>query len=273
MGNKSLRQSIRESVQDFLVQAPLYRITDNPLSAVSALVSLFVWLINGLTHLSPSFQPYLTGAVVASLLILSVNVIVGIRRRKPPVKPPSLKDLFETDWSDLTAYYSITTLGMIADGKPTEDVTLAWRLNGDFGAKSKFLAVWLDHKLPPLTALNVCVWIANNYEDFINTTNAEVDICGQWPTDSSATHLRDMVFSGRIFVYYGHFDLSQEQKGSLEVLFKQKGLSIQFRTMDYQWLHREDKVKLRPHPVVPHSVLLPRATGSGFRISVQKLSP
>src|ERR1035437_10990574 len=32
-------------------------------------------------------------------------------------------------------------------------------------------------------------------------------------------------------------------------------LSIQFRGMDYQWLHRAESARLRPTPVAPHILL------------------
>jgi hypothetical protein len=184
----------------------------------------------------------------------------------------TLKQLFENGWPDLPAYYNVSTLQAQAN-PPKPEIKLAWRLNGDFSAMSKFLEFFLERALPPKDALDICVFIADHYQDFIDTANSEVDIAGRWPTDTSATHLKDMVFSKRIFIYYENPDFSLEQKGSLEVLYKQKGLSISFRGAEYAWLHREDHPPFRPQPLTPNSILLPRATGSGLEISAMKLSP
>jgi hypothetical protein len=137
---------------------------------------------------------------------------------------------------------------------------------------AQFLAFLLDSKLSTVDAVDICVFLADHYQQFIETANSQVDIAGKWPTDTSTTHLRELVFSKRIFIYYGN-ELSLEQMGSIEVLYKQKGLSIQFRGTDYQWLHRNDHPPFRPEALVAGAVLLPRALGTGLEISVMKLSP
>ena len=58
---------------------------------------------------------------------------------KSTSRPATLKELFENDWPDLPAYYTITVLGG-ARNDQNREIKLAWRLNGDFGARSKFLA-------------------------------------------------------------------------------------------------------------------------------------
>ncbi len=57
------------------------------------------------------------------------------------VRPASLRELFENDWPNLPGYYSVSTL----EGYTLEanKITLAWRLNGDFVARSKFFAFFL----------------------------------------------------------------------------------------------------------------------------------
>jgi hypothetical protein len=276
MDDKSWRQSVRESLQDFLVQYPLYRlvdwITDNPRSALFVVITAVGWLINEVTHLNPMFQPYLTGAVASSVLFLVGNVVFyGLRRKT--VKFLTLKDLFETDWPDLIGYYSVSTLAITSDRQTNPDISLAWRVNGDFRARSKFLAFFLDPIVSSSLAFQVCLYIADNYQEFIDTTNSEVDISGQLPSDTAVTHLRDMPFSGRIFFYYENLDFSMEQKGWLEVQYRKKDLAIQFHGIEHQWLHRGETKRLRKTPLVAHNVLLPKTTGSGLRIEVRKLSP
>ena len=97
-----------------------------------------------------------------------------------------------------------------------------------------------------------------------------MDIQGQAPDDTAPTHLKDMVFSKRIFIYYEDFSLAQ--KGMLETIYQSKELSVQFRDAAYAWAHRDDKP--RATPLVPNSTILPDAKlNAGLRIMVTKLSP
>jgi len=97
-----------------------------------------------------------------------------------------------------------------------------------------------------------------------------VDIEGQGPDDTAPTHLKDMVFSRRIFIYYEDFSLAQ--KGLLETIYQSKELSVQFRDAAYAWAHRDEKP--RETPLVPNSMILPDAKlSAGLKIKVTKLSP
>ena len=117
-----------------------------------------------------------------------------------PTKLISLRELFENDWPNLPGYYNVSTLESSAF--QANKVTLSWRLNGDFVARSKFLAFFLESQTSPADALRACEVIANCYDQFIDSANSQVDISGQSPDDTSPTYLRDMVFSKRIFIYW-----------------------------------------------------------------------
>lgn len=173
---------------------------------------------------------------------------------------PRLQELFENGWPDLPGYYNIDTL--TAEGPPpTYTLHIPWRLNGDFAVRSKFLEVFFASNVRPAEMFDACTYIANNYQQFIDLLDSLVDIRGQWPGDTSVTHFRDMVFSKRIFIYYDNPDFSLEQKASLEVLYKAKDLSVQFRGTEYAVMHRDDHPPFRPKPLVPNSILLPRGRG------------
>ncbi|MFZ0888461.1 MAG: hypothetical protein WA005_08420 [Candidatus Binataceae bacterium] len=202
----------------------------------------------------------------------ALNEITPLSTATSTPRPASLKDLFENDWPGLPAYYSVSILGVTNDPQ-APDINLEWRLNGDFVARSKFLAFFLDSNVSPQDAINIFTLIASGYQQFIDATNANVDIAGKLPTDTSLTHMSEMALSSRIFIYYGNPELSLEQMASVEALFRQQSLSVQFRRGDYQWLHRNDHPPSRAAPLTPGSVLLPHATGSGLQIKVTKLSP
>jgi hypothetical protein len=182
--------------------------------------------------------------------------------------PITLKQLFEIDWPNLPAFYNECDLG--SQVFESGSVRVAWRVNGDFIARSKFLAILVDSKTKASDAFKACEAIADQYGHFIDSANSEVDIEGQAPDDTAPTHLKDMVFSKRIFIYYEEFSLAQ--KGLLETIYQSKELSVQFRDAAYAWAHRDDKP--RTTPLVPNTTILPDAKLiPGLRIKITKLSP
>ena len=119
-------------------------------------------------------------------------------------RPISLRELFENDWPSLPGYYTDGAIQLHsggADDKTVFSVNLSWRLNGDFAARSKFLAFFLEQTIAATDALNACITIADAYQGFIDNVNARIDMSGQSPDDTSPTYLKDMVFSKRIFIW------------------------------------------------------------------------
>jgi hypothetical protein len=187
-------------------------------------------------------------------------------------RPATFKQLFENGWPNLTAYYSVSTL-KLSTGTVHAEIKLPWRLNGDFGARSRFLEFFLDDNVWPEEAFAACVCISKNYQQFIGAADSSIDIAGQLPEDSSVTHFKDMIFSGRIFIYYRNPELSLQQKSALESLYKQSGLSLQFRGEDYALLYRTDHPQLRAKPLVPNNVLLPDPGDSRPMFTFRNLNP
>jgi hypothetical protein len=187
-------------------------------------------------------------------------------------RPATFKQLFENGWPNLTAYYSVSIL-KLSTGTVHAEIKLPWHLNGDFGARSRFLEFFLDDNVFPEEAFAACVFISKNYQQFIDAADSSIDIAGQLPEDSSVTHFKDMIFSGRIFIYYRNPELSLQQKSALESLYKQSGLSLQFRGEDYALLHRTDHPQLRAKPLVPNNVLLPDPGDSRPMFTFRNLNP
>ena len=190
---------------------------------------------------------------------------LGDKSKGPPI---TLKQLFEIDWPNLPAFYNECILN--SQIFESGSVKVAWRVNGDFVGRSKFLAILLDPTTKASDAFKACEAIADRYGHFIDSANSEVDIEGQAPDDTAPTHLKDTVFSKRIFIYYEDFSLAQ--KGTLETIYQSKELSVQFRDAAYAWAHRDDKPRITP--LVPNSTILPDAKLTpGLRITITKLSP
>ncbi len=173
----------------------------------------------------------------------------------PPHGYATLRELFENGWPNLPAYYSKTTIEFTKPAPPHQ-VTVFWRLNGDFFARSKFFDIYFEESTPSNQVVDACKAIANSYQELIDRANRHVDISGRAPDDTSPTHMRDMVFSKRFFLYYGGQEFSLPQKNSIEEWYRARGLSIQFRDQTYAFLHRDDHA-FRGEHLVPNSILLP----------------
>ena len=174
-----------------------------------------------------------------------------------PIKPLSLRELFETDWPNLPAYYMVSEIK--SDGLQSKTVQIAWRLNGDFVARSRFFAIFLDSEVSPADAVFASEAFAEKYGFFLETADKNVDISGQSPDDTAPTHLKDMVFSKRIFIYYENQDFSLSKKAAIEGNYETRGLSVQFRDAAYTWSHRDDHLVPISQALVPNAVILPDA--------------
>lgn len=182
--------------------------------------------------------------------------------------PITLKQLFEIGWPNLPAFYHECVLS--GQGLDAGSVKAAWRVNFDFAGRSKFLAILIDPETRANDAFKACESIADQYGHFIDSANSEVDIEGQAPDDTAPTHLKDMVFSKRVFIYYEDFSVAQ--KGMLETIYQSKELAVQFRDASYAWAHRDDKPRVTP--LVPNTTILPDAKlFPGLKIKITKLSP
>jgi len=181
-------------------------------------------------------------------------------------RPASLKELFESDWPNLPGYYNESTIDSQSFGSGS--VKIGWRVNGDFIGRGKFLAFIIDSRTAATDATRACEAIADRCAHFLDAASAEIDMSGQGPDDTAPTHLKDMVFSRRVFIYYEDFSLAQ--KGMLETIYQNKGLSVQFRDAAYAWAHRDQKP--REKPLTPNTTLLPDAKFTpGLRITIAKI--
>ena len=185
-------------------------------SALALFLPVVFWAIH--TDLAPLKRWGIVG--IASLLI-GVCLVEGLRwatgrhateitttvpppqRQPPPVNtlllhgPPTLRQLFENGWPNLPAYYNKTAI-QFTEPKPPHQVTVFWRLNGDFFARSKFFDLYFEESTPSNHVVDACKAIANFYQELIDEANHHVDISGRAPDDTSPTHMKDMVFSKRL---------------------------------------------------------------------------
>jgi hypothetical protein len=174
---------------------------------------------------------------------------------------PTLKDFFENDWPNLPAYYQVSAANFKALRDPTQSYRgeFAWRLIGDYESQARFLAIYLAPDISPFEATLICNFVAGNYHFLLESADSAIEMTFKKPAETATTHFKDMVFSKRVFIYYGNLDFSEIQKGEIEASFQKQGLSVGFRTNDYAWEHHKNKMVRRAAPLTPNSVSLPDA--------------
>lgn len=79
---------------------------------------------------------------------------------------------------------------------------------------------------------NVCVDLSKYYPQALQEAG-KLGIAGRGQVgDSALNRSKDLIFTGRIFVY-SEADLGSEQLGKLTALYRANGLELQFRSSDY----------------------------------------
>jgi hypothetical protein len=98
----------------------------------------------------------------------------------------------------------------------------------DFPARSKFIGVYFPRTTPDET-VKQCELFADYLQGILGMQMPEATSAFVGEEMMSS---KDLIFSGRVFIYHED-SLSLEQRASLEVLYKSKNLSVQFRGPDY----------------------------------------
>lgn len=182
---------------------------------------------------------------LAGLTVLALRD--GRRRRanvqspqepKAPEKPITLRTLFDSDFPNTHRVGSVLSLKESTTGT---EYKVPFRLCVDFEARSQFLIFYIDKNI--LTR-RICVLVAQNYKDAIRISNQMVGIYSMRPSDTAETQLKDVVFSGRIFVYHD-YPMNLREMAELEDFYKLNGAAVQFRGPTYLALNMKGtRVKL-----------------------------
>lgn len=145
----------------------------------------------------------------------------------PPM--PTVLSLFMTDFKGKGSGGGIS---LSSDGR--DDLTLKndaklrifFQVNEDYGNRSKFLSFYIQSSPQTYEAIEL---LAATYRKYLNAT-IKVEEGGV--ASSSVTKTRELVFTGRVFIY--HEDtLSLSELGKLSDLYQSHGLSPKFLTTPY----------------------------------------
>jgi len=155
----------------------------------------------------------------------------------PDLTPKSIYDLFTSDFSRLGDIQSDLTLHH-KDGSKLEGVKALWFQ--DFESRSEFVSIYVPSGLD---TYEVCRSIPGVFNKILNIFHSSMVTEQKDPADSHREKSAELVFTGKVYIYY-EGDLSHEQIGVLESIFKSKNLSPQFRGKDYatvRWLQSRFK--------------------------------
>ena len=146
-----------------------------------------------------------------------------------PSAIPSILSLFMTDFKGKGSGGGIS---LSSDGR--DDLTLKndvklrifFQINEDYGNRSKFLSFYIQSSPHTYEAIE---FLATRYRKYLNATPNMEEGGG---ASSSVTKTSELVFTGRVFIYYED-TLSLSELGKLSDLHQSNGLSPQFLTTPY----------------------------------------
>ena len=205
-------------------------------------------------------------SVTASILVMALGVILAVvgcflawlgargfylayakendktQQAAPPTKelnraPLTMREVFDSDFSGIGKIYKIQRLvsGTIHYSFPAN-------LYLDLFTSSYFMAFYLDRDQPIETLSMIIGECAPEIVANLGQIELEVNIAGTEQIVSSRT----MTFSKQIYIYYD-FQITLQQKSSIDAFFKRLGLSYVPRDGSYLALH------WREFDRVPHS--------------------
>jgi hypothetical protein len=160
---------------------------------------------------------------VISLAILGG---IGYRETLPSKTPLSLLEVYITDFPEYLSQRRQMTLSSTTG---TIMVKILATKYYDFLANAYFYSVYL-----PGTdqMFDLCNALARQYKEIIETPLSSLKVSGRRPGDTSTMLDEDLMFAGRVYIYHNR-ELKPDEIGDLFKIFREKKLSVQFRSWEY----------------------------------------
>ena len=151
-----------------------------------------------------------------------------VKKKKSEI---TLLYLFEHDFGDRLLRSSRDEIFRFA--KNGSEIKIKSNTYFDFEAQTKFIGFYIPSD--PRT-FEICINLVDHYNDvFRQDAGIAVETEGPHLQPVQKSELK---FSGRVFIYH-EYPLLADQKRRLFDLYKDHGLSIQFRGSDYLWKMKE----------------------------------
>lgn len=150
-----------------------------------------------------------------------------------PEVPKSIEQHFKEDFPNCTKMFNTLTISAGQD-----KFAVPWQVCMEDTTGAKFVSFYVAMTKQPFEICRSLVDAASKVLD--HQKGSGVQILTKHPGDATHTGIHDLVFSGRVYLYYENV-LSLEQLGVLEAAFKARGMTPQFRGQDYatgQWMQK-----------------------------------
>lgn len=154
-----------------------------------------------------------------------------------PEIPQTVNALFLSDFNYLLKFNNKGELHAKAENGEIVKIKIAYSVYMDFAARSRFMSIYIASS--PAT-YHACQQVPNFYQEVLKESE-EVEVHLKKPGDHATEYSKELTFTGKVYVYHED-DLTLEQLGSLEALYKTKGLLPQFRGQSYaitSWLTKK----------------------------------
>jgi hypothetical protein len=152
-------------------------------------------------------------------------------------RPPTLRDLFKSDFSNVMKFTDDSCEIQWKDGTKSGFSCQAYL---DFEGKSEFVGFYVPSSQ---RTFDICLRLQDAPTDVVRKVPEHAAITGGYRDE--ATSLKDLVFTGRVFLYHDDI-LTITQKAAIIEAYRQRGLDVNFRGPDYlgdqviAWYHQHD---------------------------------
>jgi len=170
----------------------------------------------------------------AGALIVSgaVGYVIYTHYHPGPQQFKTLRQLFDTDFGNTFRHSADVTItdSDKKTGKELYHTTIRRTSYLDFPAKASYLGIYIP--ATPATG-EICRYVADNAKNILDDMLKEVAVNFRGQAENRSTNLNDLTFTGRVYIYT-EWELTTAQKANLEEYFQVKGLSVEFRSLDYE---------------------------------------
>jgi hypothetical protein len=201
------------------------------LAAFAALIGYAAWSLPEGVPANSKAMPSQVGS--SSSTPLSTRVVPTPAYYSTPL---SLNELFDTDFPYLNANH-----GLLLESVPKgHELMLRLRIIFDTDERTKFVAAYIPFDPDSRFAYAACFALASELPATVNAITLQSTSSISRPDETSPTFLKELSFSGRIYIYYEN-DFSVDELATLNQEYRRLGLASEFRGVGYLKQHENEK--------------------------------
>lgn len=181
------------------------------------------FLVAGHRHEKPMTR---IGIAIVIICLLGTGGTVWYlwQPKKPPDHPPTLSELFKSDFSNLLSRK------WTFSWKEGSGAQITAYLYLDFAEKNKFVAFYVPTPLPkPERTYDACIELADSVMSIVSDQSLHI-WGGRY---NSMSDMDDLKFAGLVYLYH-EWPLSNPQKAAIIEAYQAKHFDVEFRGPDYE---------------------------------------